>query len=42
MKAKSLVQIIPALMISAAMATTTLAAGKISPEAVSKGSHLVD
>jgi hypothetical protein len=37
MKAKSLVQIIPALMISAAMATTTLAAGKISPEAVSKG-----
>jgi hypothetical protein len=37
MKAKSLLQIISALMISAAMATTTLAAGKISPEAISKG-----
>jgi hypothetical protein len=37
MKAKNLLQIIPALMISAAMATTTLAAGKISPEEVSKG-----
>jgi hypothetical protein len=37
MKAKSLLQIIPALMISAAMATTALAAGKINPEAVSKG-----
>ena len=36
MKAKSLLQIIPALMISAAMATTTLAAGKISPEQASK------
>ena len=37
MKAKNLLQIIPALMISVAMAATTLAAGKISPEAVSKG-----
>ena len=37
MKAKSLLQIIPALMISVAMATTTIAAEKISPEAVSKG-----
>jgi len=37
MKAKSLLQIIAALMISAAMATTTIAAGKINPEAVSKG-----
>ena len=37
MKAKSLLQIIPALMISVAMATTTFAAGKINPEAVSKG-----
>jgi hypothetical protein len=37
MKAKSLLQIISALVISAAMATTTLAAGKISPEAISKG-----
>jgi cell division septum initiation protein DivIVA len=34
MKAKSLLQIIAALMISAAMATTTIAA---NPEAVSKG-----
>jgi periplasmic protein CpxP/Spy len=34
MKAKSLFRIIPALMISAAMATTTIAA---NPEAVSKG-----
>jgi hypothetical protein len=37
MKAKSLLQIIAALMISAAMATTTIAAGKINPAAVSKG-----
>jgi hypothetical protein len=37
MNAKSLLQIIPALMISAAMATTTIGAGKINPEAVSKG-----
>jgi hypothetical protein len=37
MNAKSLLQIIPALMISATMATTTIAAGKINPEAVSKG-----
>jgi len=37
MKAKSLLQVIPALMISAAMATTTLAAGQVSPAAVSKG-----
>ena len=36
MNAKSLLQIIPALMISAAMATTTLAAEKISPEQASK------
>lgn len=37
MKAKRFLQIIAALMISAAMATTTIAAGKINPEAVSKG-----
>jgi cell division septum initiation protein DivIVA len=37
MNAKSLLKIIPALMISAAMATTTIGAGKINPEAVSKG-----
>ena len=37
MKAKSLLQIIPALMVSGAMVTTTIAAEKISPEAVSKG-----
>jgi hypothetical protein len=37
MKAKNLLQIIPALMISVAMANTTFAAGKINPEAVSKG-----
>jgi hypothetical protein len=37
MKAKNLLQIIPTLMISAAMATTSLAAGKVNPEAVSKG-----
>ena len=37
MKAKSLLQIIPTLMISVAMATTTFAAGKVNPEAVSKG-----
>ena len=37
MKAKSLLHIIPALMISVAMATTTIAAGKVNPEAVSKG-----
>ena len=37
MKAKSLLQIIPALMISVAMTTTTIAAGKVNPEAVSKG-----
>ena len=36
MNAKSLLQIIPALMISVAMATTTIAAGKISPEQASK------
>jgi hypothetical protein len=36
MKAKSLLQIIPALMISVVMATTTIAAGKVNPEAVSK------
>jgi hypothetical protein len=36
MKAKSILQIIPALMISVAMATTTIAAGKISPEEASK------
>jgi hypothetical protein len=37
MKAKRFLQIIAALMISAAMATTTIAAGKVNPEAVSKG-----
>ena len=37
MKAKSLLQIIPALMISVVMATTSIAAGKVNPEAVSKG-----
>jgi hypothetical protein len=37
MKAKSLLQIIPALMISVAMTTTTIAAGKVNPEAISKG-----
>jgi hypothetical protein len=37
MKAKRFLQIVAALMISAAMATTTIAAGKINPEAVSKG-----
>jgi hypothetical protein len=37
MKAKSLLQIIPTLMISVAMATTTFAAAKVNPEAVSKG-----
>jgi hypothetical protein len=37
MNAKSLLQIIPGLMISFAMATTTLADEKTSPEAVSKG-----
>ena len=37
MNAKSLFQIIPGLMISFAMATTTLADEKTSPEAVSKG-----
>jgi uncharacterized protein YgiM (DUF1202 family) len=37
MKAKSLLQIIPAIMISAAMATTSIAAGKVDPEAISKG-----
>jgi hypothetical protein len=37
MKAKRFLQIIAVLMISAAMATTTIAAGKINPEAVSKG-----
>jgi hypothetical protein len=36
MKAKSLLQIVPVLVISAAMATTSFAAGKINPEAVSK------
>ena len=36
MKAKNLLQIIPALMIFGAMATTTLAAAKISPEQASK------
>jgi len=37
MKMKSLLQIIPALMISAAMATTSIAAGKVDPGAISKG-----
>src|ERR1700745_3907399 len=37
MKAKSLFPIIPALMISVAMATTSIAAEKVKPEAVSKG-----
>jgi hypothetical protein len=37
MKAKILLQIIAGSMISAAMATTTIAAGKVNPEAVSKG-----
>ena len=37
MKAKSLLQIIPALMISATMVTSTIAAGKVDPEAVKKG-----
>jgi len=37
MKAKSLLQIIPALVISAAMVTSTIAAGKVDPEAVKKG-----
>ena len=37
MQAKSLLQIIPALMISVAMATMTIAAEKVNPEAVSKG-----
>jgi hypothetical protein len=36
-KGKTLLQIILALMISAAMVTTTIAAGKVDPEAVSKG-----
>jgi hypothetical protein len=36
MKAKSLLQVIPALMISVAMATTAMAAGKANPETVSK------
>ena len=37
MKAKSLLQILPVLMLSATMATTTIAAGKVDPEAVKKG-----
>src|SRR5258708_37950728 len=37
MKAKSLFPIIPALMISVAMATTSIAAEKVKPEAVIKG-----
>jgi hypothetical protein len=37
MKAKSLLQIIPALMISVAMTTTTIAAGTASGSIVSKG-----
>jgi hypothetical protein len=37
MKAKSLLQIIPTLMISVAIATTSIAAEKVKPEAVSKG-----
>jgi len=37
MKAKSLLRIIPALIISVVMATTSIAAGKVNPEAVSKG-----
>jgi hypothetical protein len=37
MKGKSLLQIFPALMISAAMITTTNAAEKVDPEAVKKG-----
>ena len=36
MKAKSLLHIIPALMISVAMSSTTMAAGKANPETVSK------
>jgi hypothetical protein len=37
MNTRSLLQIIPALMIAATMATTTMAAGKVDPEAVKKG-----
>ena len=37
MKAKSFLQVIPVLMISAAMATTTIAAGKVDPATISKG-----
>ena len=37
MKAKSLLQIIPVLMISATMVSTTIAAGKVDPKAVKKG-----
>jgi hypothetical protein len=32
-----ILQIIPALMISVAITTTTIAAGKVNPEAISKG-----
>jgi hypothetical protein len=37
MNTRSLLQIIPALMISATMATTTVAAEKVNPEQVKKG-----
>ena len=37
MKGKSLLQIFPALVISAAMISTTIAAEKVDPEAVKKG-----
>ena len=37
MKAKSLLQIIPVLMLSATMVSATIAAGKVDPEAVKKG-----
>jgi len=37
MNTRSLLQIIPALMISATMVTSTIAAGKVDPEAVKKG-----
>ena len=37
MKPKSLLQIIPALMVSVVIATTALAAERMTPEAVSKG-----
>ena len=37
MKPKSLLQIIPALMVSVTIATTAFAAERMTPEAVSKG-----